>query len=81
MASIYQGDRSPIWWIKFHGLAGKIRSESTGCRIDIRSETAKARQLEAKRAQVEADAARVSNKEYFDRSVGTFLATRDRAPS
>jgi len=51
MASIYQGDGSPIWWIKFHALAGKIRSESTRCRTDIGSETANVRQLKAKRAQ------------------------------
>src|SRR5260370_17165581 len=75
MASIYKRPRSPYWWIKFRDPAGKIRYESTGCRIGIGSETAKARQLKAKRSQEEADTARVSNKEYFDRWVLAFLET------
>jgi integrase len=76
MASIYRRDRSPYWWIKFRDPGGKIRYESTGCRIGIGSETAKARQLKAKRTQEEADTARVSNTEYFDRWVVAFLETR-----
>lgn len=76
MASIYRRDRSPYWWIKFRDSGGKIRYESTGYRIGIGSETAKARQLKAKRTQEEADTARVSNSEYFDRWVVAFLETR-----
>ena len=76
MASIYKRDRSPYWWIKFRDPVGRIRYESTGCRIGMGSETAKARQLKAKRSQEEADTARVSNKEYFDRWVLAFLQTR-----
>src|SRR5581483_3995837 len=54
----------------------KIRYESTGYRIGIGAETAFARQLKAKRTQEEADTARVSNAEYFDRWVLGFLETR-----
>ena len=76
MASLYRRDRSPYWWIKYRDAGGKIRYESTGCRIGIGCETAKARQLKAKRTQEEADTARVSNNEYFDGWVIAFLQTR-----
>jgi integrase len=76
MASLYRRDRSPYWWIKYRDGSGDIRYESTGCRIGIGYETAKARQLKAKRTQEEADTARVSNKEYFERWVVNFLETR-----
>jgi integrase len=76
MASLYRRDRSPYWWIKYRDANGEICYESTGCRIGLGSETAKARQLKAKRTQEEADTARVSNKEHFDRWVIAFLETR-----
>ena len=76
MASLYQRDRSPYWWIKYRSATGKICYESTGHRVGIASETAKARQLRARKTQEEADTARVSDKEFFDCWVLTYLDTR-----
>ena len=76
MASLYQRARSPFWWIKYRNGAGKVCYESTGYRYGTGSETAKARQLKARKTQEEADTARVSNAEFFDHWVLTFLETR-----
>jgi len=76
MASLYQRNRSPFWWIKYRNGAGKTCYESTGYRYGTASETAKARQLKARKTQEEADTARVSNAEFFDHWVLTFLETR-----
>jgi integrase len=76
MASLYKRDRSPFWWIKFRDASGKICFKSTGYRVGIASETAKARQMRARKTQEEADTARVSDKEFFDRWVLGFLDMR-----
>ena len=76
MASLYQRERSPYWWIKYRAITGKICYESTGYRVGIASETAKARQLRARKTQEEADTGRVSDKEFFDRWVIGYLDMR-----
>jgi site-specific recombinase XerD len=76
MASLYQRDRSPFWWIKYRNGGGKTCYESTGYRVGVGSETAKARQLKARKTQEEADTARVSSAEFFDHWVLGFLDTR-----
>jgi integrase len=45
MASLFQRDRSPYWWVKFRGCDGSIHRESTMMRLDSSLETRKAKEI------------------------------------
>ena len=57
MASIYQRDRSPFWWIKFRQpITNKTIRQSTYFRVGVGADTRKAQELEATKTLAERQA-------------------------
>lgn len=73
MASIYQREASPYWWIKYRDAAGVIHRESTFLRVGHGPDTRSARELEAQRTLDERRTPRHCSAERWANWVDDFL--------
>src|SRR5579884_918075 len=85
MASLYQRENSPFWWVKCRDTnpasptIGKIIRYSTGYKIGVGAKTRKARQLEAELTLAESKFAPVTNTEAWGLWVPGFLDVHCKA--
>jgi integrase len=77
MASIYQRNGSPFWWIKYRDpRSGKVTRESTGFKVGVGADTRRARNLSAEKTLAEARHVQSVEGEQWEFWVMDFLKAR-----
>lgn len=76
MASLFQRDRSPFWWIKFRDADGRTKRQSTRFKIGVGPETRRAEQLRAEKTLAESKLTAGSESERWENWVPNYLNLR-----